>query len=458
MRLRLLRPREVALALRDLARRKPREAEEYLESHHVEWESLARAEPHNAADILEAIEEETALDLVGDLDAEEAAEVVAEMRPEIAAELVGELEADVAASIVEHLPVDDAADIVGGLDAELRTPLLNALSAATAAELRGLLEYPPDSAGGLMTTEVAVLPIGLTAGEAIEALRRLQQSLEALSYVYVVDYESRLRGVLSFRELVFARPGTGLEEVAVEPVAVRPATDREDVAELIQRYGLLALPVVDHRSRLLGVVTVDDVITAIQEEAGEDIVAMVGAGVGETPHTAIGASVRHRLPWLAVNLATAFLVAAVISRFEPILDEFTVLAAYMPVVASMGGNGGAQAMAVVIRALATGDIARRRQMQVVGRQAVVGLAAGLALGASAGTIAGLFTGEPRIGVVLGVATITNLALAGFAGAAIPLILQRAGADPALASNIFLTTFTDLVGFGGFLTIAVWLLG
>lgn len=458
MRLRLRRPRDLALALRDLAMRRPREAEEYLDDHAEEWESLAEAEPHNAADILEAIDPETAVDLVRDLNSEEASEVLAEMRPEIAAGLLSELDPARAAEVLDEMSDDDAADVVGNVDPELRPELLSALPDETADAIAGLLAYLPDSAGGLMTAEVAHLPIGLSAGEAIEALRRLHDQVEQLAYVYVVDDEERLRGVISFRELVFARPGTGIEEAMVQdPVAVRPETDREDVARLFQRYGLLALPVVDFRGRLLGAVTVDEVLEAVQEEAGEDIAVMVGAGIGETVHTSVAVSVRNRLPWIAFNLGIAFIIAGVISRFEPLISEFAVLAAYMPVVASVGGNAGGQSLAVVIRSMAIEDIPGHQARKVILRELAVGLINALAVAVAAGVIAGLFTASPRIGFVLGLAAFVNVVVSALAGAGIPLLLKRLGQDPALASNIFLTLIADLIGFGGFLLVAQALL-
>ena len=294
--------------------------------------------------------------------------------------------------------------------------------------------------------------------QAIEALRRLHEHLESLSYVYVVDPSRRLLGVVSFRDLVFARPGSALDEVMVpSPVAVRPETDREDVADLIQRYNLLALPVIDHQGVLLGVVTIDDVIVEVQQEATEDIAAMVGAGIEETIYTPVARSVRSRLPWTAVNLATAFVVAIVVSQFEPVINRLTVLAAYMPVIASVGGNSGAQSQAIVIRALAVDHIPTVLVRKVLLRSTLIGLINGLTIGALSGAIAALFTHDAEIGMVIGLAALTNLLVANIAGSSIPLILDQLGQDPALASNIFMTMITDLVGFGGFLAIATVLL-
>ncbi len=458
MKLRLRRPRDLALALRDLARRRPDEAEDYLDAHAEEWESLAEAEPHNAADILEALDESAAADLLAELDLPEAAEVLEEMRTEAAVEILEEIDAGSAARLIEALPRDEAADIVAELDEDLRAEVLAAISDEAESDVRALLAYAPDSAGGLMRTDVVSLPIGLGAGEAIEALRRLHATLPGFSYVYVTDDDLTLRGVISFRDLVFARPGTGVDEVMVpNPVALRPETDREEVAELIQRYNLLGLPVVDAAGKLLGMVGVEDALEAVQQEATEDIAAMVGAGMGETPYTPVGRSVRGRLPWIVMNLATAFLVAYVISQFEDTIETLAVLAAFMPVVASVGGNGGSQSLAVMVRALAVEDLPRHVARRAIVRELGVGVVNGSVIAVLAGAIATVTTGQLDIGFVIGLAAVGNMTIAGLAGASIPILLQKAGQDPALASHIFLTMITDLLGFGGFLAIATLLL-
>jgi len=458
MKLRLLRPRELALGLRGLARRRPRDAEEYLDSHPEHWASLVEADPHDAADILEALEDEAAADLVAGLDVETAADVLEEMQDEAAADILEEMQDEAAADILEELPADEAADIVGELEPGARASLLGRMAEDKADDIRELLAYPADSAGGLMNPEVATLPAALSAGEAIEALRRLHEHLEHLSYVYVVDPEDRLLGVVSFRELVFARPGTALDEVMMAgPVAVRPETDRSEVGDLIQRYNLLAVPVVDHRGVLMGIVTIDDVLEEVQQEATEDIATMVGAGKAETIYTSVAHSVRSRLPWTAVNLGTALLVAAVVSQFEPVISRLAVLAAYMPVVASVGGNSGAQSQAVVIRAMAVDTIPTHWVRRVMLRSGLVGLFNGIAVGVLSGIIAGLFTHQYRIGVVIALAALANLVVANLVGSGIPILLDKLGKDPALASNIFMTMITDLVGFGGFLAIATVML-
>jgi magnesium transporter len=453
MRFRLLRPRELAHGLRELARRRPDDAEDYLEDHGEEWEALAGQLPQDAADILEAITEETAAELIADLDHEDAADVLDEMRPAAAAEILAELPPRQAAHLLDVMEADQAADVIGELDEDLLAAITPELGVDSEAVRLAL--YADDSAGGLMTTDVATLPIGITTGEAIERLRQLNETLGSnLRYVYIVDEESRLAGVLSFRDLVFARPGTGVDEVMVEsPVQVRTDTDREVVAELIQRYHLIAIPVVDDGGRLLGMVKVSEALEAVQEEATEDIAMMVGAGAEETVYTPVAVSVRRRLPWITLNLAMGLALALFLRTFEGTIEANATLAALMPMVALLGGNTGAQSLAVVIRALAVGDIPAQRAPRVIAREAQVGVVNGLVIAGLSGVLGGVVAADATVGLVIAVAVFVNMAVAVVAGAGVPLVLKSLGQDPALASNIFLTLITDLVGFGGFLLTA-----
>ena len=467
-RFRIPRPGEVTDTLRDLARRRPEVAEEYLDAHHDEWEALAERDPQDAADILEAIDEEGAADLLTELTPDEAGEVLDEMKAEAAADVLEELRPNQAAGLISEMEADQAADVIGALEAEERTQILGALDPETARELEQLLIYAADTAGGMMTTDFASLPLGMTSGEAIEALRRLHDELGSnLLYVYVVDDAGMLMGVVSFRDLVFARPGSGLDEVMVHnPVTVTTDTDREEVAELIHRYHLIAIPVVDSEGYLVGMVKFGEALEAVQAEATEDIAVMVGAGEEETVFTPVVRSVRRRLPWIVFNLVVGLLIAAVIAQFEDTLAAFAILAAYMPLVALLGGNSGAQSLAVIIRSLAIGDLPPGRAGRAVRREVAVGLINGLivaALAAFIGAVTVQLFGERspveplEMAVIIFFSVILSFFIAGVVGSGIPIVLRRIGQDPALASNIFLTMITDIVGFGGFLLIATLLL-
>lgn len=467
MRLRLRSPRQLASTLLDLARREPEEVADYLEANREEWEALAEATPGDAADVLEQLDEEDAAGLIAGLDPPEAAEVLEEISPELAAGMVEEIPITSLAAALSVMTGDAAADLLGELDEEVKEDLLAAMSDEAETEVRGLLAFPPDSAGGLMTTEIAKLPLGLTTGEAIERIRQLHDEYEDLSYVYVVDDADRLAGVISFRDLVFRRPGSPLADVMVhDPVSVDAYTDREHVADICQRYHFFGVPVVDAEGALLGMVTNEAVIEAIQDEASEDFAAAVGAGVGETVYTAIGESFRMRAPWLLLNLVLALITTFVIETQTGIISREPVLAALMPLIALLGGNGGNQSLAVMIRSLASDDVPGAQVPRILLRQAGVGSLNGLLLALAAGGLTyllletGVFgTSSTPLGVgfVVAIATMLNLVIGSVCGSGIPLLLRRLGQDPALASSIFLTLITDMVGFGGFLLVAVLLL-
>jgi magnesium transporter len=447
--------------LRELARNRPEEAEEFLDTHQDEWEQIAETDPGSAADILEALHEEDAADLLRDLDADDAADVLDQMRAQAAADVIEEMTTEAAAELIAEMEPDQAVDLLAALEEdELRDEVIAALDPGVRLAINRLIVYPPDSAGGLMTTDYAALPVGITSGEAIEALRRLHDEIGSnLTYVYVVDIHGKITGVVPFRELVFARPHTGLDEIMLaDPVTVTVDTDREIVAELIQRYHLVSLPVTDTQQHLVGIVKVDEAMEAAQTEATEDIAQMVGAGAEETVYTEISVSVRRRIPWIALNLVIGLLLAEVIGVFEGLIEEKAVLASFMPMIALLGGNSGAQSLAVVIRAMAVGSLPPGRAARAVRREAAIGLINGVVIATLSGLLGGVVAGDAGIGFVIGIAVFANLVAAGFAGASIPIILRRLGQDPALASNIFLTTVTDIVGFGGFLLTAKLVLG
>lgn len=467
MRLRLRSPRQLAKVLVAAARRDHVEVAEYLDSRREEWEALAEAVPGDAADVLEQLAEAEAAELLGELDSTEAADVLEEIAPELAAELVEDVPiADLSAAVTE-MTGEAAADLLAELGEDVTESVLALIDDSTEREIRDLLVFPADCAGGLMTTEIASLPIGLTAGEAVERIRQLRDEYEDLQYVYVVDDYRNLKGVISFRDLVFNRPGASLDEVMVaDPISVTALTDREVVAEICRRYHFLGVPVTDTAGRLLGVVTNEAVMEVIQDEATEDFAAAVGAGLEETVYTDVTQSFRMRAPWLVLNLALALLVALVIERQTGIITREPVLAALMPVIALLGGNGGNQSLAVMIRSLASDDVPRAQVSGILLRQSGVGFLNGLLLAFFSFGLtyflidSGVFASNSEsltIAVIVGIATLANLMIATVAGAAIPLILRRLGQDPALASAIFLTLITDLLGFGGFLLVAAWLI-
>lgn len=467
MRLRLRSPRQLAHQLLAVARRDHAQVADYLDANREEWEALVHAAPSDAADIIEQLDEEDAVELLSELDPAEAAEILEEIAPELAAALIEKYPLSELAAALNEMPSQAAADLIGELDEEVTEDLLAAMTDEAEDEVRDLLLYPPDSAGGLMTTEIAALPLGVTTGEAIERIRQLHEEYEDLSYIYVVDEDERLQGVISFRDLVFRRPGAPLADVMVpDPVSVTTLTDREEVAELAQRYHLFGIPVTDDNGRLVGMVTTEAVFEAIQDEATEDFAAAVGAGVAETVYTDVRSSFRVRVPWLALNLVLALVVAFVIEKQTGVISREPVLAALMPVVALVGGNGGNQSLAVMIRSLASDDVPSAQVPGILLRQFGVGLLNGVTVGLLAGLLswslieAGVFRGKAEaieVALVVAVSAFVVLVIAAIVGSGIPVLLRKFGLDPALASSIFLTLVTDVVGFGGFLLMASLLL-
>jgi magnesium transporter len=466
LRLRLRSPRQLARQLIAAARRDHDQVADYLDANREEWEALAHAAPSDAADVLEQLDEADAVLLLSELPPTEAAEILEEIAPELAAELIDRYPLTELAAALNEMPSEAAADLIGELGAEVTEDVLAAMSDEAEDDVRDLLLYPPDSAGGLMTTEIAALPLGLTTGEAIERIRQLREEYEDLSYVYVVDDEDRLQGVISFRDLVFRRPGAPLADVMVtDPVSVDTLTDREEVAELARRYHLFGIPVTDD-GRLVGMVTTEAVIEAVQDEATEDFAAAVGAGVAETVYTRVGSSFRMRVPWLGLNVILALIVALVIETQTGIISDEPVLAALMPIIALIGGNGGNQSLAVMIRSMASDDVPPAQVPGILGRQTGVGVLNGLAVGTLTALACWLLisaevfdtdTDPAQIAIVVGISGFAVLVVGTLAGSGIPVVLRKLGLDPALASSIFLTLLTDIVGFGGFLLMAAWLL-
>jgi magnesium transporter len=317
-----------------------------------------------------------------------------------------------------------------------------------------LLGFSEDTAGGLMTPEVLAVRRQWTVGEAIDAIRRRSEELEQIYYTYVVDADGVLDGVVTMRDLILAPPHAPVDALTNRDItSVSVDADQETVAEIISRRDLLALPVVDQGGRLVGIVTVDDVIDVIHEEASEDLQRLVGAGADERTDSPFLYSLRMRLPWLHVNLLTAFMAAAVVGLFHEAIVRLTLLAVFLPVVAGQGGNAGAQTMAVVIRGLALGEIPAGLGRRVVAREFLLGLANGLVIGVVTSVIAWATSSDPALGLVIGLAMVINMMLACACGAIIPLGLRTLGLDPAQSSSIFLTTVTDVVGFGAFLGLA-----
>lgn len=407
----------------------------------------AELEPADLADVLSALDEEERVVAVQALPAEVSSQALIEMpEEEHPAETLAALEPEQAAEILEELADDDAADILGELEPEAQERILAEVEDADRAEVEKLLVYDEESAGGLMTTRLITVPHTATVGEALEEIRRQAEEVEDFYEVFVVDARRTLVGLLPFRPLAMNPPGRPVAEV-MDPadITVGPETDQEEVAREMARYNLASIPVVDEHRRLLGAVTFDDVTDVVEAESTEDILKFGGVSPDEELGGTWVDAVRSRLPWLCVNLLTASAGATVVLTFSEAIERVKWLAIFMPVIAGMGGNTGTQALAVTVRRLALGQVATGQGMRMVGKEVLVGLTNGLAI-ATLAAIVGTLADGPPFGLIVFAAMAGNLVVAGFAGAFVPLLLQKLKVDPAIASSIFVTTFTDMCGF------------
>ncbi len=413
---------------------------------------LAELHPSDIADVVESVDEETRLALVRALPAELASEALAEMEEgDARAELLAALEPTEGAELLHELPDDDAADLIGELEPEDRDRILAELSADEAGEIRDLLQYDEETAGGIMTTALVSVLGTVTAGEAIGVVRVQGREVENFYTVFVVDGESRLLGTVPLDDLILAETHEPVENL-VEPVvaSVTPDADQEDVGHLISRYNLVSIPVVSEDGILLGRVTFDDVIDVLEAETTEDLLLFSGVSDDEELRGSSRDAVRTRLPWLLLNTLTASFAAAVVWLFRDQIAAATLLAVAMPVVAGLGGNAGQQALAVTIRRLATSGGPLESRDHMVGKELRVALLNGAVIGAvvaaGAAALADVTGADPRLGLVVLLAMWGNIAMAGFAGSFIPTFLDRRGQDPAVASTVFLTALTDMTGF------------
>ena len=406
----------------------------------------------DGADVLEVMPSGKAADVAEYLDPNTAGRIFSEMDPAIAASVLIDMEPPEASMVVAAMAPDDAVDVLEHLPARVHDAIVDEMEPEEAAEVRQLERYPPDTAGGIMTPEVTALSENLTVQEAVEELRRLSEELEQMFYVYVVDSRLHLIGVLSMRDLILARPDRRLSKIMRTEGASVPVTmDQEHVAQLMRRHGYLAMPVVDDRHRLIGIVTADDAARVLENEATEDVQKMFGAGAEERLLSPWSFSFKKRVWWLEVNLLTAFLAAWVISRFDDVIAALPILAAWQSIVSGMGGNAGAQALAVAIRGIAIGERAPRLVARVLYRESIVGLLTGIAIGATCWLCAsfGMFGSHNHpviLGMVVCLALIFNHVNACVTGVLIPFAMKRFGFDPAQSSTIFATTFTDCGGF------------
>src|SRR5438874_4690228 len=382
-----------------------------------------------------------------------AMETLSELGPETGAALLAGRSADEIAKLVQEVPSDDAAAIIDHLPEELKTAVLELMGRKESGEVENLLEYAEQTAGRIMNPNVFALDEDMTVGEAITALQS-SRDVEMVFYLYIVDARRHLVGVTSLRRLLLVSPETPLKRIMTpEPISARVDMDQEEVARLVASYNLLAIPVVEEGNKLVGIITVDDVIDVIKDEATEDMFRLAGVSSDEHVFTPARQSLRMRMPWLVVNLATAFLAAAVVGLFQNTISAWVALAVFMPIVAGMGGNAATQTLAVIVRGIALGELTWSNSRKALTKEILVGVGNGLATGIIAALVSWLMYRDPTVGALLAIAMVINLFVAGMAGTLIPLGLKALKFDPALVSTVFITSFTDVCGFASFLGLA-----
>lgn len=415
--------------------------------------------PVDIASHLENLTLPEQLSLMRALPHEEAAETLAELDENLAVDVLENLKTDEAAAILSEMSPDDAADVLDELEDDHRDTLLNTLSNEDADELRRLLAFDPDTAGGIMNTEIVMLEQDISVDDAIQQIRRDMKDKEIPYYAYVVDGGDKLVGVFSLRDLMLSKPGTFLRDSIQDQEVISVPYDaaKQEVAQIMSRYNFMSMPVVDHEGRLLGAATYDDILDVIQDEASADMQGMVGAGQDEDIDTPWLESVKMRLPWLVINMLTSAFSAFVVYLFEGSIADMALLAVLMPMVANQAGNTGQQALAVMIRQLATERFDSKKAWFAVLREGKIGIATGCVMAILALAGVWIFSGERSLGTVMGLALMGDMLLGALAGGAIPLVFRSLGRDPAQASSIFLTAITDSAGFFIFLGLATAIL-
>ncbi|WP_192255749.1 magnesium transporter [Mesorhizobium silamurunense] len=409
-------------------------------------------------DLLEALHPEQRRALVELLGSDFDFSALTEVDEAIRLDIVDNLPNEQIAQAVQELDSDDAVYILEDLDQEDQDEILSQLPFTERIRLRRALDYPEETAGRRMQTEFVAVPPFWTIGQTIDYMREDKNLPDRFSQIFVIDPSFKLLGAIDLDQILRTKRAVKVEDVMHETKHAIPATmDQEEAAREFEQYDLLSAAVVDENERLVGVLTIDDVVDVIQQEAEEDLLRMGGVGDEELSDTVLATS-RSRVPWLLVNLVTAFLAASVIGLFDRTIEHIVALAVLMPIVAGMGGNAGSQTMTVTVRALATKDLDIYNAARIIRREVGVGFINGIVFAVLIGMVAGIWFHDRNLGGIIAAAMIINMFAAALAGILIPLLLDRFKIDPAVASAVFVTTVTDCVGFFAFLGLATWWFG
>jgi magnesium transporter len=409
---------------------------------------ISEYHPSEIAILFESISQESRQRIISILPAELASDIISEMDSEFHPEkLLENLLPKRRSEILEELDYDDATDIISQLPEEQQIEILKELDEEDASNIRTLLKYDKDSAGGLMNSQVIKINEHLIKKEALEEIIQQSEEMEEFYTINVINDKNILLGIVSLKDIIKARNNVRIKElIKSDFVYVKAETDQEEVAKLISQYNLTSIPVVDDNMLLLGRITFDDVIDVMEEENTEDILKISGVSEDEQLAGNWREAVKSRLPWLVLNLGTAFLAASIIRHFDTTIASMGVLAGYMVIIAGMGGNAATQALAVTVRRISLNDLTDNQAYRTVLKEFTVGLINGAVIGCVLWIFALFYDQDPMLGLVIFIAMTGNLIIAGISGSAIPLLLKRIKVDPAIASSIIITTFTDVFGF------------
>ncbi len=419
---------------------------------------LEKLHAADIADLLEQINSYDRTRLIRLYGREFDGEILSELDESIREEVIATLNPSVLADAVRELETDDVVDLVEDLEEPQQEAILDALEDSDRVAVEQSLSYPENSAGRLMQREVVMAPEHWNVGQAIDYMRESEDLPEQFYHMVLVDPRFRPIGNVTLGRIMGTKREVPLVDLMEESFQVIPADqDEEDVAYAFNQYHLISAPVVDADGRLAGVITIDDAMVVLDEEHEEDILRLAGVGEESSLADRVIETTKRRFPWLAVNLMTAVLASLVIAQFEATIAQFVALAVLMPIVASMGGNAGTQSLTVAVRAMATRDLTGSNVWRVIRREVLVGLVNGVIFAIVMGIVGVIWFGSPSLGAVIAAAMVINLVVAGLAGTVIPVLLEKIGVDPALASGAFVTTVTDVVGFFAFLGLAAWAL-
>lgn len=383
------------------------------------------------------------------------ARIILKTAEDLQIQMIKNMSSEKAAQIFSWMLNDEVTDIMNNFSRDRRKEILSSMTEEKATNIRKLLKYSTDSAGGLMTTEFLVYQKSLTVGEILNNLEnKLEGKTASLETIFVIDEYNNLVGKVNLEDILASSKDEGLENIInYNIITVTAEVDQEQVSQLFSKNNLKVIPVVNSEQQIIGIITVDDIIDVIEEEATEDMLKMVGVSTDERANSSLLSSLKKRLPWLFVNLVTAFMAAFVVGMFEDVIAQVVALAVAMPIVAGMGGNSGSQTLSIMIREIALEEINFRENWKIFFKEIILGLIHGAAIGILTGVILYLNYGNFYLGAIIFLAMIANLVIAGVSGFLIPLTLRALGVDPALAAAIFLTTATDVFGFFVFLGLA-----